>query len=77
MEICGTQGTGADLALEFERATRNEYWGLGVWVNIFRGHALQTVGKRGKRPFCFILDDLAHHLYFISTEIQLACLENS
>ena len=34
-------------------------------MKIFRGHALQTLGKRGKRPFYFNLDHQAHHLIFI------------
>ena len=37
---------------------------------IFHDHALQTLGKRGKHPFCFILDHLAYQSIFIPTEIQ-------
>ena len=55
-----------------ERATTKEIW--GSWGDAprknFRGHALQTLGKRGKCPFCFILDHLAYHLTFIPPDIQ-------
>ena len=49
-------------------------WGSGGYASrkILRGHALQTLGKRGKCPFCFIIDHLADHLYFIPPEIPLA-----
>ena len=51
-----------------------ETWGSGGVAprKILRDHALQTLGKRGKRPFCFIIDYLAHHSYFIPPEIPLA-----
>ena len=47
---------------------------MGVWGRSpqenFWGHALQTLGKRGKRPFYFILDHQADHLIFIPPDIQ-------
>ena len=51
-------------------------WGSGGVAprKTLHGHALQTLGKRGKRPFCFIIDHLADHLYFIPPEIPLAFL---
>ena len=41
---------------------------------ILRDHALETLGKRGKHPFCFNIDHLADHLNFIPPEIPLAFL---
>ena len=54
------------------RATKKETWGYGGHAprKIFLGHALQTLGKRGKRPFYFILDHEAYHLIFIIPDIQ-------
>ena len=37
---------------------------------IFHGHILQTLGKYGKCPFCFILDHLAYRLICIPPDIQ-------
>ena len=68
--------TGADPASEFGEGHMEEIWGSGGVAprKIFRGHALQTLGKRRKRPFCFILDHLVHHLICLPPEIQLAVL---
>ena len=51
-------------------------WGSGGVAprKISRGHALQTLEKRGKRPFCFNIDHLADHLNFVPPEIPLAFL---
>ena len=44
---------GADPALEFGEGQMEGTWGSGGVAprKILRGHALQTLGKRGKRPF--------------------------
>ena len=65
-----------DPALEFGEGNMEGTWGSGGVAprKIVRGHTLQTLGKRGKRPFCFITDHLADHLYFIPPEIPLALL---
>ena len=54
------------------RATKKEIRGSGGITpkKIFRSHALQTLGKRGKRPFYFILDHEAYHSIFILPDIQ-------
>ena len=66
----------ADPALEFGEGHTEGIWGSGGVAprKILRGHALQTLGKRWKRPFCFITDHFALHLYFIPPDVPLAFL---
>ena len=65
-------GQGRIQAWSLGRATKRVIWGPGGVAprKIFWGHALQTLGKRGKCPFYFILDHEAYHLIFIPPDIQ-------